>query len=215
MTSGGGRQPGERLLRGRTLAERRRERREALLAAALEVFGTKGYAASSVEEVCRRAYVSTRNFYEEFANREALLAAVGELVTEQVYRALTDVEVEPGPDLLLRRTRVRISALVHALLDDPRVARVAMVETVGVNPANEARRRRAHRLYAEWLAGYLSEELEAKGIDARRRQAFALALVGAVSELIGDWVVHPEGRSTVDELIDVIVDLAMLILQRA
>lgn len=210
----GERKPGERLLKGRTLAERRQERREALLAAALDVFSTKGYAASSVEEICRRAYVSTRNFYEEFANREAVLNELGERLTKQIYQALTEVTVEPGPDLVRRRTRARIAGVVHTLVDDPRVARLAMVETVGLSPQNEARRRRAHRLYADWIKDYLAEELAGRGIDERRQSSLALAVVGATNELIGNWVLHPEDRTTVDELIDDIVDLTMVILQR-
>jgi AcrR family transcriptional regulator len=206
---------GERLRKGRTLAERRQERRDALLAAALEVFGTKGYAASSVEEICRRAYVSSRNFYEEFDNREDLLQALGDEITKRTYRAMTQVEVEPGPDLVQRRTRARMSQLVHTLVDDPRVARIAIVERVGISDENEARRRQAHHLYAEWIQTFLHDELEAKGISEARQHALALALVGAVNELIGDWVLRPpDQRTTVDELVETTVELVMIMLQR-
>lgn len=206
---------GERLRKGRTLAERRQERHDALIEAALEVFGTKGYAASSVDEICRQAYVSSRNFYEEFANREALLGALGKQIAGKLYHAMTDVEVEPGPDLVRRRTRARISGLIHAIVDDPRVARTLFVESIGVSAENEARRRQAHHAYARWIREYLSGELATKGIDEPRQHALALALVGAANELIGDWVLlPPEQRSTIDELIDVIVELATIILQR-
>jgi AcrR family transcriptional regulator len=206
---------GERLRKGRTLAERRQERREALLAAAIEVFGTKGYAASSVEEICRRAYVSSRNFYEEFDNREDLLRALGDEITRRVYRAMTEVDVEPGPDLVERRTRARMSQLVHTLVDDPRVARIAIVERVGISDENEARRREAHHHYAAWIQSFLHDELEAKGMGDDRQHALALALVGAVNELIGDWVLKsPEQRSSVDELVETTVELVTLFLQR-
>lgn len=206
---------GERLRKGRTLAERRQERRQALLAAALDVFGTKGYAASSVDEICRRAYVSSRNFYEEFANREALLGALGDEVGKKLYKALTEVEVEPGPNLVRRRSRARVAAMVHTLVDDPRVARLIFVESVGVSAENEARRRQAHHAYAAWLRDYLRDELGAKGFDDERRHALALALVGGATELIGDWVLRPpDDRSSIDELIDLIVDLTMIIFQR-
>jgi AcrR family transcriptional regulator len=205
----------ERLRKGRTLAQRRHERREALLTAALDVFGTKGYAASSVDEICRLAYVSSRNFYEEFANREALLDALGERLVMTIFQALTDVDVEPGPDLARRRTRERVSRMVHALVDDPRVARIAVIETVGVSPELERRRRQAHHLYAGWLRDFVHVELDAKGVDGPHQQAFTLALVGAANELICDWVLQPDdGRSAVEELIDCIADLAMVLLLR-
>ena len=206
---------GARLRKGRTLAERRQERRDALLDAAIEVFGTKGYASSSIEEICRKAYVSSRDFYAEFANREALLRAVGLQITERVYAALTDVEVEPGPDLLRRRTWARVAGLVHVLVDDPRVARIAIVESVGISADHEARRLSAHHLYADWICTYVRDELESKGLDERRQQAFSLALVGAVNELIVDWILQPpDQRCSVDELVDVIAELAMVVLLR-
>ena len=81
----------ERRIRGRTLAERREERRDAMLAAGLDLFGTKGYAATTVEEVCRRAYVSSRNFYEEFDNRLSLLVAVGERIVAAAFASWTAI----------------------------------------------------------------------------------------------------------------------------
>lgn len=206
---------GERLRKGRTLAERRQLRRQALLDAALEVFGTKGYASSSIEEICRRASVSSRDFYAEFANRGALLSGLGEQLTYRIFQELTEVRVDEGPDLASRRTRARIAQLVHALVDDPRVARVAMLESVGISAEHEAKRRAAHHLYARWISDYVRDEMDAKGVDQRHRDAFALGLVGAVNELIVDWVLLPaDERSGVDELIDVVADVALVMLLR-
>ena len=212
----GARPGGQRLRRGRTLEERRQERREALLDAALEVFGTKGYASSSIEEICRLAYVSSRDFYAEFANREALLGALGEQITINIYVALTDVTVDDGPHLERRRTRARIEQIVRALVDDPRVARIAIVESVGISEEYEARRRQAHHLYADWIQRYVGAELEAKGVAERQQRALALALVGAVNELIVDWILTPpERRSDVDELIDVVTETSSIVLLRS
>lgn len=212
-TPRGERMTGERILNGRTLDQRRQQRRQALLAAALDLFGTKGYASTSVEEICRLAHVSTRNFYEEYANREVLLKALGEQVLERVYRAITESNPEPGPGLARRGARERAAAVVHALVDDPRVARVAFVETMGVSPELQAQRQAGYRLYAHWLVEYVADDLAALGIDQRHREALGLALVGATNELILNWVVSDE-RPPVEELIDLIVDLAMILLHR-
>jgi AcrR family transcriptional regulator len=203
-----------RRLRGRTPEERRRDRREALLAAGLELFGTKGYAATSVEEVCRRAYVTTRNFYAEFANREALLVAVGERIAGDVYLAAADLgdEVPAGPDDLRRQARAYVAALVHAVTDDPRVARIAFVEYVGVSATHEVTRRQARRAYAHALADALTAGLGGWALEPARRQPFVLAMVGGIDELIADWALHPDARGSVDELIDVVTDFALTVL---
>jgi AcrR family transcriptional regulator len=211
---GGAGAGGGRRLRGRTPEERRQDRREALLAAGLELFGTKGYAATSVEEVCRRAYVTTRNFYAEFANREALLVAVGERIAGDVYLAAAALgdERPTGADGLRRQARAYVAALVHAVTDDPRVARIAFVEYVGVSAAHEATRRRARRAYAHALADALAGGLDGWALAPALRRPFVLAMVGGIDELIADWVLHPDDRGPVDDLVDVVTDFALTVL---
>jgi AcrR family transcriptional regulator len=199
----------ERLRKGRTLAERRWERREALLDAALDLFGTKGYAATSVEELCRTAYVSTRNFYEEFDNREAVLFALGDRLVGEAYQAMVEATVEDGPDRLVREARARVGALAHALLDDPRRARIAFIETLGVSPLQEARRRNAHRLFAQYFAALVRADFTSEGFGSREEDIFAIALVGAINEILSDWVLRAD-KPPLDDLIDPIVDLIVL-----
>src|ERR1041384_3464475 len=74
---------------GRAAADRRAERRERLLEAGLQLFGTEGYATSSIEKLCTHAGVSTRNFYEEFNAREDLLMALHTRVNEKAFRAVS------------------------------------------------------------------------------------------------------------------------------
>lgn len=196
----------ERLRKGRTLAERRWERREALLDAALDLFGTKGYAATSVEELCRTAYVSTRNFYEEFDNREAVLFALGDRLVGEAYQAMVEATFEDGPDRLMREARARVGALAHALLDDPRRARIAFIETLGVSPLWEARRRNAHRLFAQYFAALVRADFNAEGFGSREEDIFATGLVGAINEILSDWVLRTD-KPPLDDLIDPIVEI--------
>ncbi len=210
----------ERRIRGRTLAERRSERRDAMLAAGLELFGTKGYAATTVEEVCRRAYVSSRNFYEEFENRLDLLVAVGEQIIAGAFVAWTDIGLpaslagQHDTGVNSERIRARVSALVHTLVDDPRVARIAFIETVGIDPAHEALRRELLGVFPAWLQAYLASHFDARGVSPSRQRSLTMGVFGAVHELITDWVLQePDRRPSVDDLIDDIVEIGHLVLQ--
>lgn len=197
--------PRPRSSRAGTLAERQHRRREAMLAAGLDLFGTKGYAATRVDEVCRQASVSTRNFYEEFDNRFDLLVAVGDRVAATVFAAWT----APAASGLRGRT----AALVHALVDDPRVARVAFVETLVVDPEGVRSRRATTRIFPDWIVAYLEDTFDRRGLSARARRVLAVATFGAVDELIADWVLAPAGdRSPVDALIDEVTAVAATIL---
>jgi AcrR family transcriptional regulator len=209
----------ERLRNGRTLAERRHERREALLDSALELFGTKGYASTSVEEICRNAFVSTRNFYEEFDNRDAVLQELGDRLVADAYRAMVSVETLPGAERLRAEATARVDALVHSLLDDPRKARIAFIESLGVSPQQEARRRVAHQLFARYFVelvgagdrrGQSDDEAGPhRPADAHDRELFSLALVGAINEVLSDWVLRDD-KAPLDQLTRSIVDIIVL-----
>jgi AcrR family transcriptional regulator len=196
----------ERVIRGRSAAQRRDERRAAMVAAGLELFGTKGFAATTIEDLCRESYVSSRNFYEEFGSRAVLLDAVTERIAADVFATFAGVEVEPGPDRLGRSLDARLAAVVHVLADDPRVARVALVESVAIDPEHVARRRDVLRLFPAWLDTYLAGQLDGRGEPATRPRALLVALLGAMAELVVDWTLTPsEDRPDVEHLVTDVV----------
>ena len=202
----------QKLHRGRTIEQRRAERRAALLDAALELFGTKGYAATSIEELCSTSFVSTRYLYEEFTNREGLLLALYDHLGAQVAAAVLAVEVPPGGDHIAVATRGRVSAFVHAVVDDERVARIVLLEQGAASSALEARRRDVHAFYAHFVAeksfnyGVLGEVVD-HDYDLR-----GLLFVGAVNEAVTNWVVTaPPDRRDIEHVIDTVTEMYLIV----
>ena len=91
-------------------------------------------------------------------------------------------------------------------LDDPRRARIAFIETLGVSPVQEARRRNAHRLFAQYFAALVRADFNSEGFGGREEDIFAVALVGAINEILSDWVLRAD-KPPLDDLIDPIVDI--------
>jgi AcrR family transcriptional regulator len=179
----------ERRYGGKTAEERRAERREKLLAAGLELFGTAGYAGTTIEALCAAAGLNPRYFYEEFGSREALLAAVYDHHVESVRaRVLAALDEAPTPEPRVR-LEAALRAFVRETLADERAARVNYFEIVGVSPALEARRREVLAAYAQ-LIGAEAEQMGMPAPGGDRRLA-SVALVGAVDALMIDALVHP------------------------
>jgi AcrR family transcriptional regulator len=204
------RRRGARTRNGLTPEQRRRQRRQALVDAGLELFGSKGYNSTSVEEICRTAYVSTRNFYEEFENREALLWNLVYQTMAEAYDALRqtgpDPQAQPGPTHLSPELRGRISRMVHAFVDDPRRARLVFVECRGMSLLQEYRRRAAQQAFAQLLGEILEERGAYIAVSTKARGTYSLAIVGAVDLILSDWVLQPE-RPTVPDLIDSLTEV--------
>jgi len=79
---------------GRTADERRAERRERLLDAGLELFGTQGYANTSIEALCSATRLNPRYFYESLKTREELLRAVYDRHTRLATAVGVSLELE-------------------------------------------------------------------------------------------------------------------------
>ncbi len=185
---------------GVTGEQRRSRRREQLIEAGLEVFGTTGYAASSVKGLCAQAGLTERYFYESFRDREDLLFAVYEHVVEQLL-ATTLAAAEAAETSVEARARAGLRTWFHAATDDIRVARVMSFEVVGVSERLERRRRQTMHAFAAYLVQStlaVTGEQPAPRLDP---QLAAMSVVGATNELLIEWVLGTVPHS-VDEIVD-------------
>ncbi|SNR86769.1 transcriptional regulator, TetR family [Haloechinothrix alba] len=176
------------------------------MAAGLELFGTEGYAASSIEKLCSTAGVSTRNFYEEFGSREALLMRLHDRVIERamdaVVQALAGAEDRP----LRERVERGMRAYITTTAEDPRWARLSYVELVGISDAVERHRLDWRARWVEFLDAE-SRRAVARGEAADRDfQLGAVALIGGVNELVYHWSTGAVAGS-LDDVIDELVRL--------
>jgi AcrR family transcriptional regulator len=118
--------------RGVSHDDRRAQRRGQLVAAAIEVYGERGYRHATVKAVCEAAGLTERYFYESFANSDELLIASFNTVTARVFGELTRAAEAAGCDRA-DRARAMLHAYFTALKADPRSARVFLVEIRGVS----------------------------------------------------------------------------------
>jgi AcrR family transcriptional regulator len=199
--------PRRRRVLGLDLEQRQQERRRLVLVAALDLFGTQGYARSSIELLCQTAGVGTNSFYDLFSSKEDVLVALYDDLTTGLQDAVAQAYVEHHEDH--DPIRPLVSAFVHAAVDDPRVAHVAFVEAAGVSAVMEAHRRETRNRF---VAG-----LEAIGTDLRDKatratgpaprppgpspRRNAVAIVGAIIEMTVDWLNDPE-PDPVESLVD-------------
>ncbi|MDX6743555.1 TetR/AcrR family transcriptional regulator [Actinocorallia sp. A-T 12471] len=168
-----------RSYRGRSATERTAERRERLLAAALELWGDGGWASVTMRGVCARAGLNDRYFYESFADVEALLLAVYDRALDDLVRHLRRTALaEPEPRA---RLRASVSAFVTAFASDPRRARVGLAEPAG-SPALERRRRATYAMFAELARG------ELRPADPAGFEAAMYFALGGAAELVIRWV---------------------------
>jgi AcrR family transcriptional regulator len=197
--------PGGRRIRGLEPEQRRQERRRQLLDSALQLFATQGYAKTSIEQICQGAYVGFKGFYDEFATKEALFLALYQEQVDRVSTAL--VAVVEDREFTKATVRSLLDAFVREVIDDPRVGQVLFVEAAGLSPAVEAVRRSTYRSFADMLFEMWVHSPEVRVLapppEEVRNPRISLGLVGAIVELMVDWLVDPKSEdigALVDDL---------------
>jgi AcrR family transcriptional regulator len=126
-TRGGGRvargaRPGAR-------AQRSAERRDAILAAALDEFSARGFAATKLDDVARRAGVAKGTIYLHFADKETLFEEIIRHELSPVVGALVNVS---HADIPIRQvTGQLIEVFVREIFETRRKDVIRLVLTEG------------------------------------------------------------------------------------
>jgi AcrR family transcriptional regulator len=199
-----------RRIRGLDARERQARRRQQLLDAALELIASRGYANTSIEQICQTAFVGTKSFYELFDSKEACyLALLDETIGRVGDRMLA--ALRGAPDDEDEVVRALAGAFAHAVADDPRVARATFGQTGSISPAVERHQRESRR----WAAGFIERAWRRYGLASAppdELHAVAVAVVGGSFDLVTDWL-HDQGDKPgdIDALIDALTEFHELV----
>jgi AcrR family transcriptional regulator len=188
--------------------QRQAQRRTLVLDAGLELFGSRGYAKTSIELLCQTAGIGTNSFYDLFPNKEAVLVGLYDRISERLVQLVAEAYLahHDQPDFI----RALVAAFVHGAVDDPRVARVAFFEAAGVSDEVEEHRRTTRNAFVDGLLAIGRDirdthpqaadvdEARPSGPSPRRN---AVAIVGAIVETTVDWLLDPD-PDPIDHLID-------------
>jgi AcrR family transcriptional regulator len=167
--------------------ERRRQR---IANSALALFATRGYNATSVEEVVAAARVSKSGFYEFFTSkedcfRELLEQEGGTLIHDVLAAAATGHDHH-------ERLRRGITTFVRSCFERSSVARLLIVESVGLSESVDKVRHELQSRFADAVAEEVRHAVEHDPFYADKDpQVFGRAVVGAVSDAVGYFLTHP------------------------
>jgi len=183
---------------GVSAADRRLQRRQRLIDAGLQLFGTRGIAAVGIVDVCAEAGLTKRYFYESFASIDALAEAVFESVTGNLVAMVAPaIEIGAGRD-----PRPALTAYIRALLSDPRVVRLLAVESQ-TGPLKKYRDGFPTRAVELWFAFAAADDALPPPQDMRLK---AYGFIGAAQQIGMAWL---DGHLplTIDEVINQLVDM--------
>ncbi|MQY27942.1 hypothetical protein NRB56_35250 [Nocardia sp. RB56] len=180
------------------LRDRKRERtRRSLLEAAVELFETRGYEATTVADIAAAAEVGTRTFFNYFESKEELLFPDPDERVQSAVRAIATRRPDERPvEVLLRALRAAGDNPGEHLGDDlgARIA-VLRAQVSRTVPAVSGRAAHAQLAAQQEIARQLRAAFPEE-LDDVSAAALVGAVVGAVS---GALTVLFAGRQGIDD----------------
>jgi AcrR family transcriptional regulator len=174
-----------RIYGGMTAEQREAGRRSRLIDTAIELMGTRGAADTTVTAVCATSGVTSRYFYQHFADRDALLRAVAEQLRTTMQGAIVAAipEGSLAPDAL---AQAPIRAMLTMIHNDPRLARILFVES-GTEPTLRQLRSELLASFADLVWQQARLHLNVPDSAVQVGQLAAILGVGGVFEVLRRW----------------------------
>ncbi len=178
------------------MQDRVAQRRALLLVAALEAFGTRGFHAVTVREICAGAGLTERYFYESFKSLEALFSALYLQLNGQLKQATLAALIAANTNSSTSDSSGRIDVLAGAALrvllefirDDPRRARVMLIDAISISHDVQQISGQITREYMELTRRFIDQlfpDAASRGVDL---DLIASGLLGSNIHIATHWV---------------------------
>jgi AcrR family transcriptional regulator len=180
-----------------SLQERKQELvRAELASAAWDLFGKKGYEATTVAEIAAAAGVSRRTFFRYYATKDDVVTETSDELAEAMLAAMAERPRDEPPLVAIKR------ALVPVL--EPRLVRTARARTI-IRLLRESRSlRRAmmerHALMEERLAAQLADRLGADPATDSAPALLAFVARAMLDTAFNVW--YDQGKKDVAALVE-------------
>ncbi|OTG80159.1 TetR family transcriptional regulator [Acinetobacter sp. ANC 5054] len=178
----------ERQFKGLSLSERKQARREKLIEAGIETYGSQGFFSVTVKDICQEAKLTERYFYESFKKSEQLfqtifLKLIDEL-QQNVMQAIMQASTDPK-----KMIEAGLSALLITLKENPRMARIIYIDAMLVQELhNQATIHETMSRFDRMIHAFVM--LMMPNIDRSEREISMIAtgLNGYVTQIAIRWV---------------------------
>ena len=179
----------ERQFKGLSLTERKQARREKLIEAGIEAYGTHGFFSVTVKDICIEAKLTERYFYESFKKSENLFQTIFLQLIEKLQHTLMQSIMQGSPDPLTM-IHSGLNGFFSMLHDDPRMARIIYIDAMLVQELhNHATLQETMGRFDRMIHAFVTLMMPHTDLTEREISLIATGLNGYVTQVAVRWVV--------------------------
>lgn len=179
--------------------------RERILDAALNIFSHKGFHETRLDEIVDEAKTSKGSIYLYFPNKEQLFLALVDQFANLLERRVNDAIATESNGI--DRVRAALIAVVETFGKYRMPAKIMLVQAVGLGSVFEKKRREVTDRFAQLIKTHLDESVAMRHIPATDTDVASHAWMGAIYNLMIQWVYT--GEPTSERIVETLVPLLL------
>lgn len=166
--------------------QQREDTRRKILDSAAQVFASKGFYGSVVDDIVRVSGTSKGAVYFYFESKEQIFASLVEEFISTIARQI-QIEVLRARGLV-GQVEATVATLMRSFEANPALTRIVLVDWPMAGPEFHGKRVAIKTMLVEILRGYLDRAVQDGRIAAQDTELAAYVWLGAMSEVVTRWL---------------------------
>jgi AcrR family transcriptional regulator len=162
----------------------REERREQVLHSAMEVFAHKGYHATSVGDIIKRARIARGTFYLYFENKHQIFEAILEMALQGLVSHLKRIELSPTSPPPLEQLRANVGRVIAFLLSERELTQILLRHAEGLDAEFDRRLTAFYDTIMDLIDGVLRAGQKMALVRPCDRRIVAACILGSIKEVM-------------------------------
>ena len=178
----------ERQFKGMSLSERKLARREKLIEAGIEAYGTHGFFSVTVKDICNEAKLTERYFYESFKKSDELFQTIFLTLIDQLQQNVMQaiMQASPVPEKMIASG---LTALLTTLKNNPGMARIIYIDAMLVQELhNQATIHETMSRFERMIHAFVMLTMPHIKRSEREISLIATGLNGYITQIAIRWV---------------------------
>jgi TetR/AcrR family fatty acid metabolism transcriptional regulator len=162
----------------------REERREQVIRSAMEVFAHKGYHATSVGDIIKRAQIARGTFYLYFETKRQIFEAILEMALQGLVDRLHRIDLSPESPPPLDQLRANVGRVIAFLLSERELTQILLRHADGLDADFDRRLSKFYDTVMNLIEGVLRAGQLMALVRPCDRRIVAACILGSIKEVM-------------------------------
>jgi AcrR family transcriptional regulator len=187
----------------------REERREQVLRSAMEVFAHKGYHATSVGDIIKRAQIARGTFYLYFETKRQIFEAILEMALQGLVGRLHRIELSPQSPPPLEQLRANVGRVIAFLLSERELTQILLRHADGLDADFDRRLSEFYDTVMNLIEGVLRAGQLMALVRPCDRRIVAACILGSIKEVMARLTSEASQAPPLHMVVDEVVNFGL------